>query len=216
MHWTRTPCSVANEENTDHVTRELWESNLSSLQKVEVWKDEQLKEPEWGPVEGVGAQGRREVTRGVVGLLHSLGLKKGTSSIPKKLLHTERFSASRCIYFPLSAKQLGGQLGSGSTCGWESDGLWKGRSQWESCCSSSKEQKTGGTIRGFVTITSNFDRTFKWSVTIISAGMLKQDFLHGCHLIKLQVNKWHDKDHTIGSPPIMRCKARILCYLNSF
>lgn len=68
----------------------------------EAWKDEQLKEPEWGPVEGVGTQGRREVTKGVVGFLHSLDLKKRTCRIPKKLLHTERFSASCCMFLPFS------------------------------------------------------------------------------------------------------------------
>lgn len=68
----------------------------------EAWKDEQLKEPEWRPVEGVGTQGRREVTKGVVGLLHSLDLKKRTCRIPKKLLHIERFSASCCIFLPFS------------------------------------------------------------------------------------------------------------------
>lgn len=174
VHRTRTPCGVVNEESTDRAIRELWESSLSSLQRVEARKDEQLKESAWGPVEGVGAQGRRVggVTKGVVGLLHSLGLKKRTCRIPKKLLHTERFSASHCIYFLLSAKQLGGQLGSGSTCGCERDGLWKRRPQWESRCSSSKEQRMGGTIGGFATITSNLARTFKTSVTIISARVL--------------------------------------------
>lgn len=112
------------------------------------------------------------VTKGVVGLLHSLGLKKRTCRIPKKLLHTERFSASPCIYFLLSAEQLGGQLGSGSTCGCERDGLWKGRPQWESRCSSSKEQRMGGTIGGSATITSNLARTFESSVTMISARVL--------------------------------------------
>lgn len=126
VHWTRTPCSVVSEESIDRAIRELWESSLSSLQRVEARKDEQLTGPERGPVEGVGAQGRREVTKGVVGLLHSLGLMKGTCRIPKKLLHAERFSASRCIYFPLSAEQLGGQLGSGSTCGWEERWAVKG------------------------------------------------------------------------------------------
>lgn len=161
------PCSVVNEESTDRATRELWESSLSSLQRVEAWKDEQLKEPEWGPVEGVGTQGRREVTKGVVGLLHSLGLMKGTCRIPKKLLHTERFSASRCIYFPLPFEQLGRQMGSGSTCGWEE--RWAVKETVSMRITSSKEQKMGGTFRGFVTITSNLDRTFKSSVTIIRA-----------------------------------------------
>lgn len=125
------------------------------MQRVEAWKDEQLKEPEWGLVEGVGTQGRREVTKGVVGLLHSLGLMKGTCRIPKKLLHTERFSASRCIYFPLPFEQLGRQMGSGSTCGWEE--RWAVKGMVSMRITSSKEQKMGGTFRGFVTITSNLD-----------------------------------------------------------
>lgn len=45
---TKPPCSVVNEESTDRATRELWESGISSFQRVEAWKDEQLKEPERG------------------------------------------------------------------------------------------------------------------------------------------------------------------------
>lgn len=66
---------------------------------MEGWAAER---PEWGPVEGVGTQGRREVTKGIVGLLHSSDLKKRTCRIPEKLLHTERFSASRCVFVPFS------------------------------------------------------------------------------------------------------------------
>lgn len=46
------------------------------LQRVEARKDEQLKEPEWGPVEGAGAQGRREVTKGRSWTFTQLGLKE--------------------------------------------------------------------------------------------------------------------------------------------
>lgn len=68
--------SLLQAESTDHAIRELWESSISSLQSREAWKGEQLREPEWKLVTGVGAQGRREVTEGVVGLLHRAELKE--------------------------------------------------------------------------------------------------------------------------------------------
>lgn len=63
---------------------------------MEPWKGEQLREPEWELVKGVRAQGRRGVTEGIDGPLHSLDVKKRTCRISKRLLHIERFSASHC------------------------------------------------------------------------------------------------------------------------
>lgn len=68
--------SLLEVESTDHAIGELWESSLSSLQRRGAWKGEQLREPEWELVTGVGAQGRREPTEGVVGLLHGAELKE--------------------------------------------------------------------------------------------------------------------------------------------
>lgn len=115
-------------EGADHIFRELWES-ISSLQWRGAWKREQFREPEWELVKGVSAQGRREVTEGVDGLLYSLGLKKRTWWISKKLLHIERFSASHCI--SLSFRQQSNSMDSwaaaqpvaGNEMGYESEGL---------------------------------------------------------------------------------------------
>lgn len=114
--------------STDHIFRELWESS-SSLQKRGAWKGEQLREPEWELVKGVSAQGRREVTEGVDGLLHCLDLKKRTWSISKQLLHIEWFTASHCI--SLSFTQQSNSMDSwasaqpvaGNEMGCESGGL---------------------------------------------------------------------------------------------
>lgn len=54
---------------------------------------------------GDGGQEGREVTEGVVGLLHSLGLKKRTWRISKKLLHADRSSASHCISLSFTWQQ---------------------------------------------------------------------------------------------------------------
>ncbi len=92
------------------------------------WKGEQLREPEWELVKGVSAQGR-EVTEGVDGLLHSLGLKKRTWRISKKLLHIERFSASHCISLSFTQQSnsmdiwASAQPEAGNEMGCESDGL---------------------------------------------------------------------------------------------
>lgn len=124
VHWINTTHSLVEV----YIFGELWES-ISSWQRRGARKGEQLREPGWELVKGVSAQGRREITEGVDGLLHSLGLEKRTWRISKKLLHIERFSASHCI--PLSFTQQSNSMDSwasaqpvaGSDMGYESDGL---------------------------------------------------------------------------------------------
>lgn len=70
-------------------------------------------DPKWELVKGLDTHERREVMKGVFRLLHSLGLKKRTWRVPKKLLHTEWFSASHCI--PLSFPQQSNSMDSWSS-----------------------------------------------------------------------------------------------------
>lgn len=83
-------------ESSEQIFREQWET-FSSLQ----WRGElagwAAQTARVGTSYDGRAPGSRRVVEGMDGLLHSLGLKKRTWKILKKLLHIKWFSASHCI-----------------------------------------------------------------------------------------------------------------------